>query len=206
MEYLDDDDEWGGIVHKDPYIGNWGLYVGRPFNGAPLTGTMYIDSLFGSITDGIGTWDDRLSFGGSGALDIPGWTVIDPENKVDLFKAFAAGNGVLGLRVNYAHIGLSNSDEVNNTSPAVDISGVTGEFDGKASVIGIGLGYGLKDLGPFNALDIGVGYKMGSLLRDEVDNQPNTAGNASAEYRGEARGGRHQRDQRRPPCCEGSIR
>jgi len=186
MEYLGPTDEWGGIIHKDPYIGNWGLYVGRPFNGAPQINPedhMYIAALFGSIIDGMNTWETRLNaMDDVGALGKPWWNALenDPENKLDLFKSFAVGDGVLGVRLNYASQKNNGQFEYseNVTSTAVDYSGVYEDGVQKSSVIGIDLGYGMKDLGPFNALDLGLGYWMGSIDEEDNDYQLNTAGTA----------------------------
>jgi hypothetical protein len=138
---------------------------------------MYATSLFGSIIDGNSSWNEKLSIVGSGAIDMGG-DIYDPENKFDLFKAFAVGNGVLGIKLNYAHSSMKMNEEVNVTSGTPDYAGETGYYDGSTSVIALNVGYGMKDLGPFNALDLGLGYAMGSYLRDQVDNQLNTAGTA----------------------------
>jgi len=187
MEFLGSDDEWGGVIHKDPYIGNWGLYVGRPFNGQssyPYFGDhAYIYTMFGSIVDGLNTWGARINAQGTvGALGKPWWNAMDedPENKLDLFKTFAVGDGVLGVRLNYASQKddgeFSYSENVTSSDP--DYSGVYEEGVRKSSVIGINVGYGLKDLGPFNALDLGLAYYMGSLTEEDIDYQLNTTNNA----------------------------
>jgi hypothetical protein len=187
MEDLTDDDEWGGVIHKDPYIGNWGLYVGRPFNDQSTYPYSYehayIYTMYGSIVDGVGTWATRLNAMGTvGALGKPWWSALDndPENKLDLFKSFAVGNGVLGLRLNYASQKEDGefSYSENVTSTPVDYSGVYEEGVQKSSVIGINVGYGMKDLGPFNAMDLGLAYYMGSLTEEDLDYDLNTAGTA----------------------------
>jgi len=181
MEYLGDTDEWGGIIHEDPYIGKWALYVGRPFNGAPYwssTGSMYITSLFGGIIDGNSTWYEKMSFMGSGMMDNANY-IADPENKFDLFKAFPAGNGTVGVRVNFAHSSMNMSEEDVYTSTDPDWSGPWDSYAGKTQVIKAVVGYGMKDLGPFSAFDVAAGYAMGSYDRDMMSYQNNTTNTGS---------------------------
>lgn len=180
LSYLGSDDEWGGIIHKDQYLGSWGLYLGRPFNGSDsftYGAYPYVDAHAFGITDGLMSWDDQLSMFGA-SLNT---TINDPKNKFDIFKTFKAGNGVLGLHLNYAD--TRQSEKYTNTQG--DANGFTpGEtVDGEAhqnnSVIGVDLGYGLSDVGPFNALDLALGYSTGSVDYMTTANVWNAADTAS---------------------------
>jgi hypothetical protein len=185
MGWLDGvDDNWGGVIHRDKCIGNWGVYLGRPFMGNYM-GVDYLDAAMGgSILTGAGSWDGIMSY-----MDtyIANWGVADPQNKVDLFKTFKAGNGVLGLRINYATNNDEDDDDLetwtendaNGYEPGEQISW---EDNFGENVIGVDLGYGMKKLGPFNNFDMAVGYSIGSYKNDDNYIYQNAADTGPIEH------------------------
>lgn len=184
MEYLGDTDEWGGIIHNDPYLGHWGLYVARPFNNMDdynSTGYPYIAARGGSILTGRMSWGDRLSLfdSGSGPASMIGMMldIVQPQNKIDLFKAFEAGNGTLGLHINYAAAGGSGSltDNEGDASGPEPGDMVSVEMKLKTRVIGLDLGYSISDLGPFKTFDMAAGYSMGTVDGEMLANIQNAA-------------------------------
>jgi hypothetical protein len=192
----DEGNEWGGIIADMPKIGKLGIYLRRPFNSGTLWGGRdYINAQYGSILTGSISWGNLLNVsmsadnvslpgrqvGRQGTnFSMPNWPgpydyINQPENKIDLFKSFAAGDGILGLRLNFASNKSDNQFPNEDQSyTEVDADGYDGTVytsrasEGGSSVIGIDLGYGMKDLGPFNDFDVSAGYSMGSYRHSQT--------------------------------------
>jgi len=185
MGYLGSTDEWGGIIHKDPYIGQWGLYLARPFDSSDnYTGAnqLWVDCQGGGILDGTTGWDTRLNWWGSTG---PGGTpaIADPKNKLDLFKTFKAGNGNLGVHLNYAASRSGEAVTNTNGTPGGFAPGdvVDQTTAGNTGVVGVDLGYGMSDLGPFAAMDVALGYSAGSVDYSYIEHDWNAADTAAVE-------------------------
>jgi hypothetical protein len=189
-------DEWGGIIADMPKIGKLGIYLGRPFNsGTAWEGRDYINAQYGSILTGSISWNNLMNVSWSVDPTYPGWAqpnyedtsfsfpnwiggldyIDQPENKIDLFKTFAVGDGVLGARLNYAANKASWMDNSSQSYTEGDDDGYENNVITERSnkngcrVIGLDLGYGMEDLGPFAKFDIAAGYSMGSYTKTLYD-------------------------------------
>jgi len=175
---------WGGLLdgeHSD--LGVIGAYVNRPvgydggrawyFNGPGWNGV-------GSGWAG-NSWD-LFSANYTGTINAPGhFTAPTPENKVDVFWASNLDNKTnFGVQVNYADNQPNGGDVYNNQNTnstdnsATAVNSSTSQAD-DARVLGINLGLGMQDFGPFNTANIHLGYYLGSLDMEDK-NTPRAAG------------------------------
>ncbi len=188
---------WGGIIRKDCKIGNWALYLDRPVLAPNQAwANIYAQGNYLGVFENVVGWSTLLT-GTDGALTIPTLsthaglsvgnipgltltsTVLTPERNFDFIKAFNVGEGVLGVRVEYgrnkatgAEVTLADTG-TEGTTPE-DFSRVDTN-DQCSSMMGLQVGYGKDGVGPFNHLDVGLGYTMGS-----VNNETNLARLAGA--------------------------
>jgi hypothetical protein len=181
LDFYGSSDNWGGVVRKDDYIGHWGLYLGRPVQNNFSTGWDFVNAQFNGILDGNDSWDDLLfddpsndtadsGFASSPTADFdsvgfpgPGTEILTPERKFDLLKAFKAGNGVFGVRIEY---GNNKNTDASGSYSDPDLAGAattSADVVQKSGFLGFQLGYGMEDAGPFKHVDLGLGYTMGSV-------------------------------------------
>jgi len=187
-DYLTAGSEWGGFLdgeHTD--LGVIGAYVNRPvgydggrqwnFNGPGWFG---VGSGWSGNSWNIFSGKFTASNVNLGAGVIGHFNAPTPENKVDAFWGTGSDKGNFGVQVNYGDnqpsgtdpSGLTqNSVETNNATTA-DNSKLTADDD--ARVLGVNLGMGTEDLGPFNSANLHVGFFLGSLDMQNT-NVPNTA-------------------------------
>lgn len=181
-------DDWGGIIREDDYIGRWGLYYDRPVgNQFGTTGFHFVDAMFNGVFDGSMSWSSLLtgtppndvltSTTDGGAItadfDPVGFnlgTINTPERNFDFLKAFPGpGAGTLGVRVEYGQdkqTDLTSSNTEADTPAADDV--INGADTDTASLLGVALSYGQDAAGPFDHVDVGLGYTTGSF---EIKNQ-----------------------------------
>lgn len=177
-------DNWGGIVRKDDYIGHWGLYLDRPVQQAPWANTVFIDGHNLGIFDGSVSWDTLIN--GNDGANTSGWftglganvwdvdfnhEILTPERNFELLKAFSAGKGTVGVKIEYGRNKQGGgTGAYTDTGEAPDNSYTT-EDNYSSGMLGFGLGYGQDAMGPFNHLDLGLSYTMGSVDNSYINSR-----------------------------------
>lgn len=103
----------------------------------------------------------------------------DPDWKIALSAAMPVGAGSFGARLIYA-------TSTSNFNTAFDDDAVGGdnedEFDGKATQIGVNVGYGQEDVGPLSSVDVGVRLSFGTAEVSYTLKDVDAVAPATADY------------------------
>jgi hypothetical protein len=118
-----------------------------------------------SYTVGLGVWSGQYETDFVIPITDPTWDSltnywVEPDLKTDIFFGGALGNGNIGANLVYATASDTQTDEYQDLlTPA----SVTDELNTSASLMGIRVGYGVKEVGPFASVDAAVGIMIPGL-------------------------------------------
>jgi len=175
-------DQSNGITPNTPLANQNGILDGAydwralvsPFQSA----TFYNSNHFWSNAyagDDFGTVQAHYEFQ---LVSLGGQEILTPENKMDLFWAKESGDTTFGVHINYAsNDGNTNDGEdgsatgtyTQGTGTPGNGTGLSVNQNDTSTVLGLDLGLGLKNLGVFDALDLGLGYSLGTVAYTHTD-------------------------------------
>jgi|GEM_PF-6767377 len=177
--YLNSNTTWGGFIDGEHTgLGTVAAYAFRPYGYQGQLGWNNNEpGWFGTGFGWNGSWNNAgrwTAAPGTGHIN-----VTNPENKLDLIWGDSMDKGNIGIHINYADAQPNGGDpngitqNRNIANSAANSNQVTASDD--ARVLGVNVGLGLTDLGPFAAGNVHAGFSLGSLSYD--DKGTNTGAN-----------------------------
>lgn len=173
---IDQDDtmDYGNIYAFPHLTAKYANILAAVINGDQSTGeTELLYNIFGDKTLELAWYSATQDIGGVRASnvssDATGWLGLgnvdglhNPDQKLLIGLSMPMGSGSIGVAAFFSsrldNEVITYDDGDNDFSPAdSDV-----RKDNKSSNIGVNLGYGMEEVGPFSSVDIGVGFQFGS--------------------------------------------
>jgi hypothetical protein len=151
-------DDWGGILDgKFEQVGVIGVYLHRP-NSDIFGGEYYSDLASNMVLSSLENWWGSDSY--NEMIDMAK-NIATPNPLFDLFWGKQLGKLGVGVKLNYADSKDNGTDGEDYTALHGNVA--SDQYVDEARQIGLQVGVGMKDLGPFQEANFAAGYVLGKV-------------------------------------------